>query len=425
MELTDKQGWSRIHGAVIGGVDSRELIADLLHERNILAEIQWFLTTDLQVSMVLAERNGRVATLDWDGDTAQELEEGPLISDLVEELAGILDAEVRIGSFVADHLPVKPATPEVEPAPEGENTTDQGEESPEGISTVEDLGRHLEGDVFPKSVRMVEISRTSEDLFPAFAALQREPVGCAELQGGQRALFASVPNSRKGWGYGELPTVTLVRDMEGITIILVTDDHIEHMSAFDWTMHRQLISGSRMDISAGQLPDNLADLVTKRQDLLRIANAVEGANAHLFALAALEAAHREDWQVAAAALGLPTSVVDYLNGVAELHSLDGVTVHEPIRVTKAITRTVDKKLGEVTEKQPEFAAQYKRVIKEHPGMVRGLIAAEAVLGLSLLVASRKFTKATPRKKKILGWSGALLALDSVCQYGVMRYLKQE
>lgn len=430
MELTDQQGWSRRHGAIVGGVDSRELIADLLHERNILAEIQWFDDSDVHVSMVLAERHGRIATVEWDGDTPGELTEGPLIEDLVEELATILDAEVRIGSFVADHLPqaTDPATDEAadveaEPVEEPEFAEAWAGEDND-YAPAPRASRPDQEDVFPASVRMVEISRTPVKSLPLFAALQGAPLGSAELTGEQRALFAHLTNGRKGWGFGELPTVTLVMDHDGVTIILVTDDHVENMSAFDWTMHRQLIAGSRMDISAGRLPDNLADLVTKRQDLLRIAQAVDGANAHLFALAALEASAKDDWQVAVAALGLPDAVVDFLAGNSELDALEGVTVHQPVGVSKAIGHSVDKALEEAATTRPLWEP-YQKLATERPGLVKGVIAAEALAGAGLLVCAVASRRRSPFWRKVAGFGGSVLIVDAIAELGILSWLKKQ
>lgn len=422
MELTDQQGWSRRHGAIVGGADSRELIADLLHERNILAEIQWFASQEPHVSMVLAERHGRIATVTWDGDTAGELTEGPLIEDLVEELAEILDAEVRIGSIVVDRLPAHQPS-----EGEGSEVADEAsaEEAREEIETVEDsrLKAPEQEDVFPASVRMVEISRTQLSSMPLFATMQKAPVASVELEGEQRALFADLKNGNKGWGFGELPTVTLVYDHDGVTILLVTDDHVEHMSSFDWTMHRQLIAGSRMDVSAGHLPDNLADLVTKRQDLLRIASAVEGASADLFTLAALEASEPDDWQVAVAALGLPRAVIDFLSGARKLEELEDVTVHKPLSVSSALGRKVDTALEEVSAAHPMWRA-YENIVEERSALLRGAIVAEAVVGASLLVSAIVSKRPASVWKKLAGWGGALLIADSVAEFSVMRYVNK-
>lgn len=405
MELTDQHGWSRLHGAIIGGADSRELISDLLHERNILAEVQWFDNTQRQVSMVLAERHGRLATLTWDGDTANDLTEGPLIEDLVEELAGILEAEVRIGSFVADYLP------EGTSAHEGEHER----ASDEARAAVEDL--------FPSTVRMVEISRALESSLPLFAAIQGSALGSVALSGGQRAVFAHATYGGKGWGYGELPTVTLMMDHDGVTIFLVTDDHVEHMSAFDWTMHRQLVAGSRMDVSAGHLPENLADLVTKRRDLLRIAEAVESANAHLFTLAALEAQQHDDWQVAVAALGVPTSVIDFLAGNHPLDELEGVTVHPPISVSSAIGRSVDLALEETATVHPLWDT-YESFVVERPLVARTGVILEALAGAGLMTWAISSRGRSSAWRKLAGWGGALMLVESVAHVSLMSYIKK-
>lgn len=441
MELTDQQGWSRLHGAIVGGADSRDFIADLLHERNILAEIQWFGSSDKQVSMVLAERHGRIGTLTWDGDTPGQLTEGPLIEDLVDELAGILDAEVRIGSFIADHLP-EPLPTSEDSIPEGYDGEDADAETSEGevlteqdapaddaaaqdeaaVASSEEKGPEQE-DLFPASVRMVEISATPASSIPLFAAIQGAPLGSVELSGNQRALYAHVSAGRKGWGFGELPTVTLVMDHDGVTILLVTDDHVENMSAFDWTMHRQLIAGSRMDVSAGKLPENLADLVTKRQDLLRIARAVHGASPDLFALAALEAKNADDWQVAVAALGLPGSVVDFLDGGHPLDELEGVTVHPPIKVSAAIGRSVDLALEEASNAHPLWDS-YEAFMIERPKLVKGSIIVEALVGAGLVTYAIASRGPSTLWKKVAGWGGALMVVDAVAEFSVMSYINR-
>lgn len=456
MELTDQQGWSRLHGAIVGGADSREFIADLLHERHILAEIQWFRVPERHVSMVLAERHGRIGTLTWDGDTPGELTEGPLIEDLVDELAGILQAEVRIGSFIADNLPehALSAAHAEEADDHGAEGASEGDASPsaedgvsidadpnndtadvtagaggtscdtsDAASVSETSTRPDQEDVFPASVRMVEISSTPASSFPLFAAIQGAPLGSVELSGNQRALYAHATSGRKGWGFGELPTVTLVMDHDGVTILLVTDDHVENMSAFDWTMHRRLIAGSRLDVSAGHLPENLADLVTKRQDLLRIARAVHGSSPELFALAALEAQQSNDWQVAVAALGLPSTVIDFLAGGHPLDELEGVTIHPPIKVSAAIGRSVDLALEEASNAHPLWDS-YETFVQERPWVVKGSIITEAVVGAGLVTYAIASRGPSTMWKKLIGWSGALLVVDAVAEFGIMSYINR-
>ncbi len=420
MELTDQQGWSRVHGAIVGAVDHSDVLIHLLEEHKILAEVQQFTNSGSQISMVLAERHGRVGCLNWEsGDP--ELYEGILIEDLVEELAQALDAEVRIGSFVADCLPTDShsAAPEkTDNTPREESTTSttetENEAAPRTAPTQEDL--------FPASVRMVEISSTPASSAPLFAAIHGAPLGSVELEGNQRALYAHIDAGRKGWGFGELPTVTLVCDHDGVTVLLVTDDHVEHMSSYDWSMNRTLVAGERANVSASELPSNLADLVTKRLDLLRIAEAVEGANPHMFALAALGASEPEDWQVAVAALGLPQSAIDFLSGAGELDELHGVELHPPISVSSAIGRSVDLALDEVSTSHPLWDT-YETFVHDRPWLLNGAIAAEAIAGAGLLAYS--IVSRSPRNgwQKAAGVAGVALIVDSIAEFGVKSYVK--
>lgn len=416
MELTDQQGWSRIHGVVVGASDHVDVLVELLKERHLLVEVQQFRYTNSQISMVLAERHGHIAQVSWEGTTA-ELSEGPLIEDLVEELAIALDAEVRIGSFIADHLPmpVKEEATDEEPADEGGTTEDAADEPAVRVPAQED--------VFPASVRMVEISSTPASSAPLFAAIHGAPLGSVELVGNQRALYAQIADGHKGWGFGELPTVTLVCDHDGVTALLVTDDHVEHMSSYDWTLDRTLVAGERTGITAADLPEQLADLVTKRQDLLRIAEAVEGANPHMFAIAALAATQPEDWKVAAAALGLPDSAVAFLDGEASLDELEGVEVHPPISVSSAIGRSVDLALDEVTAAHPLWDT-YETFVHERPWVLNAAIAAEAIAGASFLAYS--IVSRTPRNgwQKAAGVAGVALIVDSIAEFGLQTYIKK-
>lgn len=422
MELTDQFGWSRIHGAVIGANEHMDMLLHTLEEHGVLAEVQRFDTQASQISLVAAHRNGRLGVLEWEDtpETTQatitvfpELREGPLLDEFAEELATALEAEVRIGTAVADHLG--------QPAQDPHNNALANDMSESAFSLSDPYLVHE--DVFPAATRMIEISGTAASALPLFAAIHGAPLGCIELVGAQRALFVQAESKGKGRGFGDLPTVTLASHERGVTALLVTDDHVEHISSFDWSMKRILVTGKRTGIKATDLPVHLADLVTKRLDLLRIAQAVEGANPQMFTFAALSAQHEQDWQVAAAALGLPQVAVDFLSGAVSLDDAQGIEIHPPISVSSAIGRSVDLALDEVSIAHPLWDT-YESFVQQRPWVVNVAIAGEAIVGAGLLGYFAVSSAPRSSWRKISGLVGAILVVDSIAEFGVKTFLKR-
>ena len=171
----------------------------------------------------------------------------------------------------------------------------------------------------------------------------KEPDGAAERIERARALLAELPHGKEGWNFGELPLVTLSVSDSEFQVLLVTDDHIEHIVSHNWGMETVIVPGARA--KASELPDEVIDLVGDRPDLEAIAAAVPGADPVALWATATTRGEESVWKVVKA-LGLPAGVAGFLLGATEASEVEGVTVHLARGISNAIGRSVDIMLGE-------------------------------------------------------------------------------
>ncbi|WP_175954417.1 hypothetical protein [Schaalia sp. Marseille-Q2122] len=422
MSQAQLQDWNRCHGVVVGVHLDPELVAEALRERGVMAELSWFDYALNQVSLVVAAKDGHVGLLAKDGS---HLTEGPTLDELAAELASLLDAEVRIGTALADGFPEEEAADAeqcCEPADVAAESEDACCATTSCCASSEEPERQLD-DVFPDSTRIVELSRAVASSVPLFAAVEGVDVADMELADGWRALMANLPEGAAGWGFGDLPTVTLAIDDHGLSTLLVTDDHIEHMSAYDWTMSRIFVGGTT-PYGTAELAPELTDLVTSRQDLLRIAEAVPGADVDAFIAAARSPKRDEAWRDAVLALGLPESVVGFLAGEIALDEVEGTTFHRSRGVPAAIGRSVDMLLTDMEGPTHPLWDAYESFAVDRPWAFRAAVAAEAAVGAGLLGFS--IIKRPPRS----GWTvlagivGGLMVVDSIAELSLARYSRR-
>lgn len=425
MSQAQFQDWTRCHGVVVSPNLDPELVAEALRERGVMAELSWFDYALNQVSLVVATKGGHVGLLAKDGT---HLTEGPTLNELAGDLAHLLDAEVRIGTALADEFPE--GARDADASQCCTSSEDEGAEETEGSSSTattccvstEGKERQLD-DVFPDSTRIVELSRAAASSVPLLAAVEGIDVADLELTGGWRALLANLPEGVAGWGFGDLPTVTLAIDDHGLSTLLVTDDHIEHMSAYDWTMSRVFVGGTT-PYGTGELAPELTDLVTSRQDLLRIAQAVPGADVDAFVAAARQATQDVAWRQAVRALGLPESVVGFLAGEVALDEVEGATFHRSRGVPAAIGRSVDMLLTDMEGPAHPLWDAYESFAVDRPWAFRAAVAAEAVVGAGLLGFS--IIKRAPRSgwTVLAGIAGGLMVVDSIAELSLARYARR-
>lgn len=380
--------WSHIEGMIIASeLDPQEVASDLAG-RGVLAQLEWFERSPQLLSIIVASDGTSVAVVPLDSG---EPEAGPTLADLAESLAEKFEAEVRLGGSVVDRLP-------------------------EGTSP---LGQRIEDEPAPLPSRVVEIGRTPASSVPLLAALEGVDLADMDLPDGARALLAELPPERTGWNFGELPLVTLSTQGEGFQVLLVTDDHLEHVVSHDWGMHQLLVPGAADRVA--DLPDEVIDLVGDRSDLRAIADRVPGADADALYRASLVRGPLAVRDVVKA-LGLPTGTAEFLLGHIDLEAVPGAELHLAKGISNAIGRSVDIMLTEPQSPGSSIWDAYQTAAVERPWLVRTAATVEAALGAGLV--GRLFWGAKPRS----GWTraggalGVFMLIDSVAEVSLVKHL---
>ncbi len=389
------QDWTRAEGMIIGNELDPNAVREELHERGVLAQLEWFASTPHMLGLTVATDGEHIATVPVG---SEQVEAGPALEELAEDIAVLFKAEVRIGSTTADHLP-------------------QGD-SPLGRAASENGAPSADGEGAP--TRIVEIGRTPASSVPLLAALEGVDLGDLELDEGHRALLAELPPEKEGWNFGELPLVTLSVSDSEFQVLLVTDDHIEHIVSHNWGMETALVPGARA--KASELPDEVIDLVGDRPDLEAIAAAVPGADpAALWATATATHGEESVWKVVKA-LGLPAGVAGFLLGATEASEVEGVTVHLARGISNAIGRSVDIMLGEPESAVKPLWNSYESVAVQRPWLIHAAVGAEAIIGTGLVVTAARASSPRSGWTRFAGVVGALMLVDSIAELSLAKHV---
>ena len=388
------QEWTRAEGMIIGDELDPNAVRQELHERGVLAQLEWFASTPHMLSLTVATDGERIATVPAG---SEQVEAGPALEGLAEDIAGLFKAEVRIGSVTADHLP-------------------QGD-SPLGRAASDDGAPSADGEGAP--TRIVEIGRTPASSVPLLAALEGVDLGDLELDDGHRALLAELPHGKEGWNFGELPLVTLSVSDSEFQVLLVTDDHIEHIVSRNWGMETVIVPGARA--KASELPDEVIDLVGDRPDLEAIAAAVPGADPVALWATATTRGEESVWKVVKA-LGLPAGVAGFLLGATEASEVEGVTVHLARGISNAIGRSVDIMLGEPESAVKPLWNSYESVAVQRPWLIHAAVGAEAIIGTGLVVTAARASSPRSGWTRFAGVVGALMLVDSIAELSLAKHV---
>lgn len=385
------QVWTSVEGMMIGaGLDPQAVINEL-HERAILAKVEWYPSAPHFVGVDFAVSGGRLGVV-----RDNTISEGPTIEELAEELASRFEGEVRISTVVADH-------------------------TPEGASPLADVwDSDLDDDEPAESSRIVEIGNTPASSVPLLAALEGIDLADIEGNGGQRLLLAELPAEKAGWNFGELPLITLSKQDNEFQIFLVTDDHLEHVVIHNWAMDSKIIPGAHNVPT--EVDDEILDLVGDRPNLKKIADAVNGSNVDdLYKSTSL---FGDDAVVAAVkALGLPESVAGFLLGRIEADEVEGAKLHMARGISNAIGRSVDIMLKEPDSPAQPLWESYHSIAVDRPHLVKYFAGAEAIVGTTLLTLAVRAQAPRRGWMKFGGVLGGILLFDSVAELSLSRYLR--
>lgn len=380
-------GWVRVEGMIIARALDPQEVAEELASRGILAQLEWFERSPQLLGIVVSVQGGAVAVIDADAESPRP---GPDLQESTEELAVLFDAEVRLGSCAADHLP------------EGE--------SPLADAPSEDS---------PVTSRVVEIGHTPASSVPLLAALEGVDIADEELPDGQRILLAELPPERTGWNFGDVPLVSLSVAEGEFQAFLVTDDDPENVVSHNWGMLTRLVPGSHADAST--LPADVAGLVGDRDDLVAIASHVPGSDAEAF-VAASRLQGADAVRAAVVALGLDEGVAGFLTGGIPLAEVQGAEMHLARGISNAIGRSVDIMLKEPDSPTFPIWDAYHTTAVERPWLVRIGASVEAAAGAVLLALAIRAEKPRSGWTKVGGVLGSLMIVDSVAEVSLAKYL---
>ena len=123
-----------------------------------------------------------------------------------------------------------------------------------------------------------------------------------------------------------------------------------------------------------------------RLDLLSIAQAVPGADADALWASVATTGEESVWKVVRA-LGLPGSVAGFLLGTTDIEDVEGITVHLARGISNAIGRSVDIMMGQPQSMVKPLWNSYESVAVERPWIIHAAVAAEAVVGVAMLVSA--------------------------------------
>lgn len=386
-----QESWTRVEGMLLAqSLDPQAVAADLA-ARGVLADLDWFDRSPELLGLTVAERRGKVALLESDGQT---LREGPQAAALAEDLAIAYHAQVMLGDAKRDHLP---------------ETADR---------KLAEVGEHAQEHEDAPS-RVVEIGRTPASSVPLLAAMEGVDIVELDLPEGARALIAELPAEKSGWNFGDLPLVSLTYSNGEFQVYLVTDDDPENVVTYNWAMNEQLVGGFATE--EGAVSEAADALVGPRSDIARIVAHVPGASER----EALSATHlRGDAAVRAfvAALGLPGEVAGFLLGQVAKTAVPGGELHLARGISNAIGRSVDLMLDEPTSPAAPLWRAYRANAVQRPWLVRLGASVEAALGATLVVLAARMRGPRSGWARLGGVLGGALLVDSVAEVSLAKWL---
>ncbi len=379
------QEWDRVDGMIITARLEPQEIIDFLTKQQVVAQLDWFAQTPNMMGIRVVSADGHVGILKKGSTT---VEPGPTMLDFIETTAEAFKAEVMIGDVGIDRLDEEFASLPEPPI---------DEETP---------------------LRVVEISDTPASAVPLMAAFNGVDIVELGLPGGKRALLAQLPAGRSNWTLGDVPLVTLTSTGDEFQAFLIEDDDPESIVTYNWGMEERIIAGAA---TGDSVADTVAQmLVGPREDVEAIHDAVPGVGREL-AVAATQQRGTLATRSFVSALGLPADVASFLNGEITLDQVDG-HLHQARGVSNAIGRSVDIMLGE-RKSDTGLWATYTSTVVEKPWLIPMVAAAEATVGLSLLVASRARDGKRTGIQKLGTALGVAMLIDSVGEISLAKYVR--
>ena len=129
------------------------------------------------------------------------------------------------------------------------------------------------------------------------------------------------------------------------------------------------------------------------------------------------------WKVVRA-LGLPGSVAGFLLGTTDAEDVEGVTVHLARGISNAIGRSVDIMMGQPQSMVKPLWNSYESVAVERPWIIHAAVAAEAIVGVSMLVAAVRAPAPRSGLLRFAGVVGGLMVVDSIAELSLAKHVSK-
>lgn len=388
------QHWNRTEGVLIAPGTSPDEVASCLRGHGVVARIEWYPATSHLVGLVLlTDAEGRVAVTPPSRGGAVA---GAGVSELAEQVARQLGADVTIGPASFNALP-------------------EGVELPEVRSGASE------------ATRTVVVSPLSAYTVPLQATLLERPLAVASVPGiDRRIVMYTGPGpglGSFGWDEESLPAIVLTSDSSDMTVRAVTTDEIEDDAVYSWAMTSRYVWGA-VEEPGPALRHLVEELLTDSTDATVIAEAVPGADLEA-ATASLSTEGAAGMSAMIGALGLPEWVDSVLTGRLAPAEVPGAVVHEPRGLSNAVGRSVGLMLRDPQTPGSAFWQSYVYTVTERPWIVRALVSLEAALGGTLIGEGVKRRQRTGHVSVGMVTVGAMLVANAVVELSVASWARHK
>ena len=158
-------------------------------------------------------------------------------------------------------------------------------------------------------------------------------------------------------------------------------------------------------------------------DLQEIAEAVPGSDADALWASVATTGEESVWKVVRA-LGLPGSVAGFLLGTTDIEDVEGASVHLARGISNAIGRSVDIMMGQPQSVVKPLWNSYESVAVERPWIIHAAVAAEAIVGVSMLVAAVRAPAPRSGWLRFAGIVGGLMVVDSIAELSLAKHVSK-
>lgn len=388
------QRWNRTEGVLIAPGTTPDEVAACLSGHDVVARMEWYPATSHLVGLaLLTDAEGRVAVTP---PSRGGVVPGTGVSELAEQVARELGADVTIGPASFNALPDDVALPEV----------------PSGASD---------------STRTVVVSPLSAYTVPLQATLLERSLTVVSVPGIDRRIVMSTGEGPGlgafGWDEESLPALVLTAGDGDMTVRAVRTDDIEDDAVYSWAMTSRYVWGSVAEPGPA-LRRLVEELLTDSTDATAIAEAVPGADVEA-ATVALSTEGAAGMAAMIGALGLPDWVDAVLTGRLAPAEVPGAVVHEPRGLSNAVGRSVGLMLRDPQIPGSALWQSYIYTVTERPWLVRGLVALEAAFGGTLIGKGVQRRQRTGHVSAGLVAVGAVLVADAVVELSMASWARHK